>query len=726
MLPMILMKKIISLVVFTSLILSLGAVYHRIGGWLQVAYPDAYYSGPVAVKDSLAAITSSIGVHLLDVSDPANPTQRAILGGFYHWMSEDLYFQGDYLYVLNYQYLSIVDVRIPEQAVTLSHFHLPNDGYQVVVSDSLAFIANDNYGMYIVDVSVPQTPFLAGAINSVTDVLGLAVVGNLAYLACYENGLQIIDVSVPQNPVLVGSLDTPGYAYGVAVQNNVAYLADWTSLRAIDVSDPANPVLLGAIDTPGSANDVEVSGTTAWVADHEFGICGVDIGDPASMAYLASYDTQSFCREVAVSGGHVFTEDFYSGLIVLDVSDPYGNGHAAAPSVTIPASMVSLDGDLAYVGNGIGQPAFSIYDVVNHRPPLLLGSVTDVYQSNCVRVRNDIAYCASGPAGLRIYDVSDPAAPTPLGFINSYPSSARWIMVEGDLAYLYGRDMGLWIVNIADPSAPSLLGSYASPSGWYDYQFAKVGNLICVPLENHGLRLFDVSNPASPDIAGFILIDPEIKSVAALGNILYAACGAGGLQVLDLANPVLPVVVNSVVPHGTSSVECVVVHDGLLYVADNGWNEITVFDLSDPAVPLEIDRFSWNLLTSHFAVRDNLLYTANDRFGLNVLNLGAVAADDPQAPPSVVQLTNYPNPFRPGASLHLELRSDLRGQASLRVYNLRGQAVRELEMSVSGAGVYDLPWDGCDERGQSLPGGVYCYRLTLGGQILTGRLTLLR
>jgi hypothetical protein len=717
------MKKMIFLVVFLALMLSLGAVYHRIGGWKP---PSNYYNGPVAVSGNLAAVTSQDGVHILDITDPANPYQLAMKYGYDFWYCDDLYFNGDYLYVLKNYSLSIVDVSVPEQAVTLGTFSLPYSGEKVVVSHARAYVTTGMLGLHILDVSDPQTPLLLGTFGRLTDMRDVVVSNNIAYIAAHTDGLKILDVSVPQNPVLLGSLDTPYNALDVTLHGSVLYLADWNSLLAIDISDPTTPVLLGGIDTPGNAQEVRVAGNIAWVADGEYGICGIDISDPENMAYIASYEALSICREVEVSGGLVYTENSYFGLIVLDVSDPACPGHVASQSGLSTASMVCVEGDLAYVANVRFHPGLRIYDVVNHRPPLLLGVIGDSFEVQCVRVRGGIAYCASGTGGIRIYDVADPSDPTLLGHLPTNPACASWILIEGDLAYLYGKDMGLWVVNIANPSAPVLVGSYPSPSGMYDFLFAKNGNYIYVPLEGDGLRIFDVSNPQAPEVEGFILLEPEVKSVAVAGNILYAACGEGGLKVLDISDPVLPSVVTTIIPHPSSYIERVAIEDGELYVADNGWNEILVYSLADPASPAQINSFQWNLLTEYLAFEDGHVITANDLFGMNILNLDPVAADDPQAPPPATALACHPNPFKPGATLTLELGSVLKGQAELRFYNLRGQEVREFSFSVDGSGTCELPWDGCDLQGEALPSGIYCYKLSLGGRTFAGRMTLLR
>jgi cytochrome c peroxidase len=69
-----------------------------------------------------------------------------------------------------------------------------------------------------------------------------------------------------------------------------------------------------------------------------------------------------------------------------------------------------------------------------------------------------------------------------------------------------------------------------------------------------------------------------------------------------------------------------------------------------------------------------------------------------------------PNPFRESTVLRFELATPSR--ARLAVYDLGGRAVRRLfDRESAPAGPYALTWDGRDDAGRSVPGGIYFYRL---------------
>lgn len=75
----------------------------------------------------------------------------------------------------------------------------------------------------------------------------------------------------------------------------------------------------------------------------------------------------------------------------------------------------------------------------------------------------------------------------------------------------------------------------------------------------------------------------------------------------------------------------------------------------------------------------------------------------------------YPNPFNPGTTLLYRVGREAEGlPVRLTVYNVLGQAVRVLEDGANGVGSHSLAWDGRDDQGGALPGGVYFCRLWAG------------
>ena len=113
--------------------------------------------------------------------------------------------------------------------------------------------------------------------------------------------------------------------------------------------------------------------------------------------------------------------------------------------------------------------------------------------------------------------------------------------------------------------------------------------------------------------------------------------------------------------------------------------------------------------------------------GFDVVAVDEGPDADAARPGSPLLLAAYPNPFNPATRLRIEAPAGTRpGLASLRVYNLTGQLVRELRLAVGGAGVWEIVWDGRDGAGRELASGVYVVVAELGERLVSLKVTLVR
>ena len=90
---------------------------------------------------------------------------------------------------------------------------------------------------------------------------------------------------------------------------------------------------------------------------------------------------------------------------------------------------------------------------------------------------------------------------------------------------------------------------------------------------------------------------------------------------------------------------------------------------------------------------------------------------------------NFPNPFNPETWLPYRLATET--PVTFRIYNIRGQLVRALDLGARKAGDYRSRdtaayWDGKDEAGAMVSSGVYYYTLRAGGFQATRRMLVLK
>jgi hypothetical protein len=115
-----------------------------------------------------------------------------------------------------------------------------------------------------------------------------------------------------------------------------------------------------------------------------------------------------------------------------------------------------------------------------------------------------------------------------------------------------------------------------------------------------------------------------------------------------------------------------------------------------------------------------------DAGDLSVWTADIRVTTDSMPPGYAFQLAqNYPNPFNP--TTHIRFTLDEPAPVELSVYDVRGRLVNTLTRGgMLLAGTREARWDGLDAAGYPVAGGVYLYRLTVGGRSVTRKMVLVR
>jgi len=82
-------------------------------------------------------------------------------------------------------------------------------------------------------------------------------------------------------------------------------------------------------------------------------------------------------------------------------------------------------------------------------------------------------------------------------------------------------------------------------------------------------------------------------------------------------------------------------------------------------------------------------------------------------PTEFALLQNYPNPFNPTTTIRYELAGA--SEISVKVFDITGRLVREVESGHREAGAYSVSWNGRDNHNRPVASGIYFYRLEARG-----------
>ena len=178
-----------------------------------------------------------------------------------------------------------------------------------------------------------------------------------------------------------------------------------------------------------------------------------------------------------------------------------------------------------------GPAGMRVFDISEPDSPRLLGSSGTQGSAHAVTTVGDLAFVAARKAGLEIVDISTPAQPTRIGSV-LLDDEAFSVAVQDHWAFLATRTGGVQIVDVADPRHPVRVAAYNSLRETYDVVLAS-GKAFVADAEA-GLEILDIANPTAPTRAGGFKVVGIPASVRVFQDIAYVAAGPAGVQVLKL------------------------------------------------------------------------------------------------------------------------------------------------------------------------------------------------
>jgi len=546
-------------------------------------------------------------------------------GGSYY----DIAYDNEYVYVGNFQGLSIFDVSDPSGPEKVGFISLEGGVKDVIIESDYAYIANGENGLVVVDISDPTDPQYAGGYNTAGESYGVNINGGYAYIADLENGLVVVDVSDPMDPQYTGGDNTSDDALGVVVNNEYAYIVDaLDGLVVVDVSDPTDPQYAGGYDTESIASSLDVSGGYAFVGDRNEGMVVVDISNPTNPQYAGGFDTYGGPRGITVSGNYAFIGYSYDGLVVVDVSDPKDPQYSGEYDTNGSANDVAVSGGYAYVADG--NKGLVVVDVGDPTDPLHMGGYDSAGHARDVVVSNGYAYIADFDYGLVIVDVSDPTDPQ---YTGGYETAgyAHSVFVINGYAYIADDHNGLVIVDVNDPTDPQYVGGYSSVGEAWDVAVSSIYAYIAD--FDYGLVIVDVRDPTDPQFVGDYNLSGNARGVMVSSGYAYIA-NWEGLVVLDVHDPTDPQYSGE---YDTANYAEGLAKNGDHIFMTASREGFVVLDVSDPTDPQDAGGYDNGWISGGVALKSNHVYIADYTYGLVIIELAPIAWIDRVSPNSAVE-----------------------------------------------------------------------------------------
>lgn len=217
----------------------------------------------------------------------------------------------------------------------------------------------------------------------------------------------------------------------------------------------------------------------------------------------------------------------------------------------------------------------------------------------------------------------------------TYQGGALWGHMED--AVIDGKHMfcamnhGLMIYDITDPTSPDLVSTCAFPYGMGTC-IAVSGNYAYVGVHWAGMMIFDISDVSSPQLVGQVPVVNRAVSICISGTTVSLCDEFHGLHIIDVSDPTAPSKVGFFAASGGSGGEVCVARENFVYMAScrNFW----ILDVTDPADPQQVGYYYGPDCCRDISVTDSLALLADDDSGLVILDI-----EDPAAP---AELARFP------------------------------------------------------------------------------------
>lgn len=510
-----------------------------------------------ATAGAKAVVSSGASVTLLNVSTPSTPSTVGTLS-----LANNSFGAIAMDGTAANAYVTANDFSTSPTTVTMTVLSLSgapsvvttrpiSNGRDLTVVGSTLYMADCTAGLRIFDISTPASPIQRSvtALPGAACALAVAVTNSFAYLAA-GTSIYPFNVSNASSPVAA----TP-VALGVshlAASGNRLYGIDLNNFRMLDVTAPATPVLLNTSSSFGAQGIAAVS-NRAFLTVPTAGLYILDVTTTPPTVVTNLYGV--FSADSGVGGGST-TAAVGAGnsLKVVNVTNPAQP--VLATSFTVPNttfSKVAMSGFYAYVtANNLNLSTVAV-DVINLQTPTAPSVVMQlpVTLGRDVRVLGSTLYVADCATGLRLYNISNPAAPSPITTV-ALPGAPCALSVAPITNFAYvaaGTD--IYIVNTTVPASAFVAGTLGASA---TALAAGATNLYGLTLST--FSVWDVSNPGTP-VPRSTGTNYGAQGITALGSNVFLAVPTashslgGGVFLLD-ASTVPPLLVRQITVPGTT------------------------------------------------------------------------------------------------------------------------------------------------------------------------------
>lgn len=337
----------------------------------------------------------------------------------------------------------------------------------------------------------------------------------------------------------LGKLAHPCMAVA-ALGEDIMICGTKTGLILYRIGKDGGTEMLSSLDGLSNIRQIAVCFGFAYVTARDCGVYVCDLRDPMAPKLVRTIDSLELATGVAAGGGLLAVTNRHMGCELYDIRDPE-HLRRLGDFLCGEAQSVWLQESYAYIGDWINRQV-RIFDIHDPAYPRECASyaVDGFADGVCVIERDGRLICltATGHHAAKLKNRRK---------YQNFPYVTAEMLAEG-----YGCGHGVEVFDVTDPASPEWLATlkappmFGGPDTWRVYSDGK----SCVFTDSmNGIFTIDLSNLTSPVYTGYYRLAPlahqsvtppsiqvqcaAITDCAAVGGILFAASDTDGVHMLQ-------------------------------------------------------------------------------------------------------------------------------------------------------------------------------------------------
>ncbi|MFC2170887.1 beta-propeller domain-containing protein, partial [Calditrichota bacterium] len=306
--------------------------------------------------------------------------------------------------------------------------------------------------------------------------------------------------------------------------------------------------IYGSID--GSIENLVIENDYAIVSTSENSLLILDISNPRSPEQINSIMLESDIEDFAVYDDYIFISQGEAGIVSVNIENPLNPQRYEA--------WEDWGSEVLAVENGMLYTAFDnelfIIDISDPSNPEETGSYTNEFNIYDIAVVGDYLYLAARIEGFQVIDISDPASPAMIRSVDQRTTRIEQIIVLGQYGYTIGslfEGGSFRIYEVSNPANPELLGEEFIQAAYDENldlnSLGISGNNALIPFSSEspreptffGIFIVNISDYTNPRFLTTYELDSECLDISIADDLAYLA-NDSEFRIYDISNPQNP------------------------------------------------------------------------------------------------------------------------------------------------------------------------------------------